>query len=270
MFTSERRDRIRQLISVSHKVDVSDLSEQFHVSEVTIRKDLIFLEKCGVLIRTHGGAVAKDAPPAASVSPYSPGPADGRKLLSIASVVADSIDDAEYIYLGCGPVCTAIAAELAKKDHLTVLTNNVTALCLLAQNSNLHLISPPGVCSSKNGEFSLTGAETLDFLQSKYVDKAVLSPDSANFRQGYCLHESELCEIYKCVVDHADHVVLAVTGDSFGKNAFAPLGSLTAFSKVFTDGAIPDEYTEFFAANGVQLYTAFDLKGLKVNETSED
>lgn len=271
MFTSERRDRIRQLIAASHKVDVSDLSRQFHVSEVTIRKDLMFLEKCGVLIRTHGGAVAKDSP-SPSPSPYiGPAPvSDGGKLLVIASVVSDYIDEAEYIYLGCGPVCTAVAAELVKKDHLTVLTNNLTALAVLAQNPNLHLISLPGTCSSKNGELSLLGAETLDFLKGKYVDKAILSPDSVNFRQGYCLHESELCEIYKCILENTDDVVLAVTGESFGKNAFSQLGPLTAFPRVFTDGNIPDVFTEFFADNDIQLYTAFDLKAMKVSETPED
>ena len=63
-----------------------------------------------------------------------------------------------------------------------------------------------------------------------------------------------------------DLVSAAKKGD---KNAFSQLGSLDSFAKVFTDGAIPDEYTEYYAAHGIQLYTAFDLKGLKLNEPSE-
>lgn len=266
MFTSERRDKISEMVALNHKVDVSDLSRQFHVSEVTIRKDLIFLEKCGVLIRTHGGAVAKDAPSPASAPA---GEAEARSLRAIASVVSDSIAEAEYIYLGCGAVCSAIAAELAKKDHLTVITNNVIAVTLLSQNPNLHVISAPGACSCKNGEFSLSGMETLQFLQGKFVDKAVLSADAVNFRQGYSLHESEICEIYRSILQNADDSLLAVSSEAFGKNAFSQLGSLDSFAKVFTDGAIPDEYTEYYAAHGIQLYTTFDLKGLKLNEPSE-
>ena len=60
MFTSDRRNAIQQIVAENEKVDVSELARKFNVSEVTIRKDLVFLEKSGIVIRTHGGAVARD------------------------------------------------------------------------------------------------------------------------------------------------------------------------------------------------------------------
>src|SRR5690625_6970002 len=57
--TVERRDSIIQLIRKDGKVRVDNLAEQFDVSSVTIRNDLDFLEKKGILHRTHGGALIR-------------------------------------------------------------------------------------------------------------------------------------------------------------------------------------------------------------------
>src|SRR5690625_8029647 len=57
--TVERRDSIIQLIRKDGKVRVDNLAEQFEVSSVTIRNDLDFLEKKGILHRTHGGALIR-------------------------------------------------------------------------------------------------------------------------------------------------------------------------------------------------------------------
>src|SRR5260370_35639477 len=54
------------LIEATHKrgfLVVSDIAAELGVSDMTIRRDLIELERSGVLIRTHGGA----RPPAGAI-----------------------------------------------------------------------------------------------------------------------------------------------------------------------------------------------------------
>ena len=58
MSSSEnRREEIIELIQINGKVKVSELSERYGISEVSIRKDLLMLEAEGHLTRIHGGAV---------------------------------------------------------------------------------------------------------------------------------------------------------------------------------------------------------------------
>ena len=54
---AERQHRIRKLVEQRGRVMVTDLSEQFEVSEATIRRDLEELDGRGWIQRTHGGAV---------------------------------------------------------------------------------------------------------------------------------------------------------------------------------------------------------------------
>ena len=52
-----RRKRILELLAQDGQVKVTQLSELFHTSPVTIRSDLASLEKDGYLRRVTGGAV---------------------------------------------------------------------------------------------------------------------------------------------------------------------------------------------------------------------
>src|SRR5579862_6771239 len=57
LFTRERRQHITRLLEEQQRVTVPELSHIFSVSEVTIRKDLAWLEAHKMAVRTHGGAV---------------------------------------------------------------------------------------------------------------------------------------------------------------------------------------------------------------------
>ena len=54
----ERRQKIAELVNSKGKVKVTELSELFGISEVSIRTDLADLEAKGLLSRVHGGAVS--------------------------------------------------------------------------------------------------------------------------------------------------------------------------------------------------------------------
>ena len=53
----ERHNRILALLQQNGSISVVQLAELFKVSEVTIRKDLSFLEQQKKLYRTHGSAI---------------------------------------------------------------------------------------------------------------------------------------------------------------------------------------------------------------------
>ncbi|MGN0191130.1 MAG: DeoR family transcriptional regulator, partial [Candidatus Cryptobacteroides sp.] len=55
--TEERRSLILNILHDKGKVMISDLVEEFGVSEVSIRKDLAILEEKQLLVRVKGGAI---------------------------------------------------------------------------------------------------------------------------------------------------------------------------------------------------------------------
>ncbi|MFA6677364.1 MAG: DeoR family transcriptional regulator, partial [Bacteroidales bacterium] len=57
MNAKERRLQIIDLLRKGDKITIHDLSEQYNISEVSVRKDLSILEDQKLLIRVKGGAI---------------------------------------------------------------------------------------------------------------------------------------------------------------------------------------------------------------------
>ena len=52
-----RHNRLLQMLADRRGATVGELAAKFCTSEITIRRDLVFLKKQGLITRTHGGAV---------------------------------------------------------------------------------------------------------------------------------------------------------------------------------------------------------------------
>lgn len=242
------------------RVDVSELSSQFQVSEVTIRKDLMYLEKAGILIRTHGGAVIPEALPGEDAIPTSEPFSEEER--AIALTAACLIGDYDLIYLGCGNLCTEIAKELKDKAALNVLTNNISAAYVLSANPNINILIPPGNFTNRQSSCLLTGSDTLEFLQQKYVDKAILCPDAVNHKQGFLVQDPDLANIYRSISENADEIVIAASSDSFNRNAFVSFSHLDSVHKVVSDPNMTEDYITYFFDRNIQVFTSYNLENI--------
>src|SRR5260370_21299267 len=61
LLNEERRREILAALHRDGRVLVKDLARQFRISQITIRKDLEFLDGQGAIQRTHGGALPVQA-----------------------------------------------------------------------------------------------------------------------------------------------------------------------------------------------------------------
>ena len=58
LITSDRRNRIAELIISNRSIKTAELAENFNVSIETIRKDLIFLDQVGTIKKKRGGGIS--------------------------------------------------------------------------------------------------------------------------------------------------------------------------------------------------------------------
>ncbi|MCK5207522.1 MAG: DeoR/GlpR transcriptional regulator, partial [Cyclobacteriaceae bacterium] len=96
---NDRHNNILRLLSKDHETSVKILTEALNVSLVTIRQDLNFLEKEGLLRRIHGGAVLKDADDIANRLGV-----DYERKLKIAKKAADFVSPGETVLIESGSV----------------------------------------------------------------------------------------------------------------------------------------------------------------------
>ena len=53
---AERRNDLIRILSRKENASVSEMTSELHVSEITVRRDLNFLESKGIILRYFGGA----------------------------------------------------------------------------------------------------------------------------------------------------------------------------------------------------------------------
>ncbi len=133
----EARNRQKEILDILHakgRVSVSELSRTLFVSEMTVRRDLAEMERCGFLYRYRGGAVPR----------YSTGemPISERLLLdkeekeALAERCKEYLADGMTVFIDSSSTCQFIIPHVAAHKDVRILTNSVKALLTA---SELHI-----------------------------------------------------------------------------------------------------------------------------------
>lgn len=137
-----RHDEILKVLAILRSVSVQELSKRLTVSEVTIRKDLSFLEQSGRIVRTHGGAQLTEE--TVTVTTFNMRIQQNMAVKQrIAKRASQMIKEGDTIYLDAGSTCLALAQEI-QGMHLRVVTNSMDCMALLSAQRNISLFSIGG------------------------------------------------------------------------------------------------------------------------------
>ena len=124
LLAEERRFRIREILSRERTVTASELIRMLGVTAATIRRDLAALEKEGVLVRSHGGAVSRTSSTNFQPSYEALGRSNRAEKQAIAREAERLILDGETVFLEGSTTVYELARRLLHRNRLTVITNS--------------------------------------------------------------------------------------------------------------------------------------------------
>ena len=233
---AERRLKIKKLLREEGSVQVSQLSELFNVSEVTIRRDLAKLEKEGSVKRIHGGAMAIDSN-APIFSFLSRAQEKAREKELIGKKAAELVNNGNTIILDSGTTTSEVAKNLKGYKNLKVITNALNIALELAENPEISVVVPGG--SLKGPSLSLVGSQVIEFVRNVNVDIAFLSVQGVSLEKG--LTNNSISDLYlkRAIIDAAKEVLLVVDSSKFNKVGLYTVAPVTAVNVIVTDENIP-------------------------------
>lgn len=166
-----RHKVILQELDQTGVVSVKNLKELLNVTDMTIRRDLIDLEKQGLLIRVHGGAhkKVKDSLNEASHSEKTMLNIEEKKL--IAQKCADLIAEGDTVFIGSGTTTDFIGDYLEGKN-ISIVTNSLPIFEKLKDYPKFDLILIGGRYRVKTQTF--VGQFANKLLQEIKVSKAFI------------------------------------------------------------------------------------------------
>ena len=249
---TKRLDEIRNLLYARKEVSVNELSAYYKVSAVSIRKDLAKLEQEGILKRVYGGGVLAE-----NHANTVQNPAicfDNPVLYRLAETACTKIHDGDVIFLGSGRTCCILAKMLHKFSHLSVVTNNITALDdLLTSGARIYLIS--GEVTSTDGKTLFASPEDpTSFTQNIRVNKAFTSISGIDLEKGLTVNSIISTYIYKYLPTISSEWYLMVDSSKFNRLSMYSAAPLTDVNYIITDSC-PLPYRTRFKECGIELLT---------------
>lgn len=254
MFANERHSEILTILKQKKKITVAELSQLLRVSEVTIRKDLEYLEQQDSLMRTFGGALYKE-PEQQGSSCFIPPESlnDYERKQSIGSLAAALVNDEDFIFLGPGYTCLEVAKNLKVKNRLAITTMNVSAAIELTNTPEFNVMMAPGDFTRRNGTYYVTGSVLIDYFSDIYFDKIFLTMDGISLTRGFSVLDDVTARIFRKLLEQTSEIIVCATRSKFGKSAMAPFGPLTLANTIVTDEPVPAEYQEYFDSHEVRV-----------------
>ena len=248
MLAVERRNLILEKLQEEKKVIVSELSQEFQVSEETIRRDLEKLDKDGLAIKSYGGAVLNEI--TSLDMPFNVrkknNPAGKQK---IAKLVEGLIEDGDHIILDPSTTAVFIAKALKSKERLTVITNSIEVILELSDTSDWNIISSGG--SLREGYLALVGPRAVEGLGAFNVEKAIISCKGLDMEKGITDGNELFSQAKQTMLKSAKQCILAVDHTKFDRIAFSKICDVHDIHVVVTDEKPSEQWLELFDRFGI-------------------
>ena len=250
---SERQEKIRQLVQQAGQVTIAELCAQFEVSEATARRDLEELANRRVVHRTHGGAIRLEAnvsePPILQRVQQQ---AETKDLIGKAA--AELIGDGETVFLGSGSTTLAVARHLKHRRGLSVISNSLPIINLLADAPDLTLIILGGLL--RHSEQSMIGHLTEQALTQLRADKVILGMRAVHLEQGLTNDYLPETMTDRAIVQLSARVILVADHTKFGQVAPAFVAPITAVDTIVTNSGIAPETVAGLGKIGIHVIVA--------------
>jgi DeoR family transcriptional regulator of aga operon len=250
MLIQERRNHLLDLIHRDGRVLVSEISEELGISRITIRKDLDYLESRGLVQRTHGGALS---PPESTLLDPSLQEKEQKQLkekLQIAKAAASLVEEGQCVLLDSGTTTTAIARELRRFSHLTVITNAVNIATELA-GTDFEVILTGGTL--RKNSFSLVGPLAEEVLSEMHADILFLGVDGFDTKIGPMTPNVLESRVNRAMIKAATRVVAVCDSTKFMRHSLALIVPTKAIHTVITDDQLGEKDLEELTSAGIEV-----------------
>jgi DeoR family transcriptional regulator of aga operon len=216
-------------------VNVNDLSQEFDVSLVTIRKDLKLLEERKLLFRSHGRAIP--------VNPYITEhhvnikeKINPKEKNSIAIAAGLTLVPHDSIIIASGTSVIEFARHITQVEDLTVLTASLNTALILSENPNIDVIQLGG--SVRRSSSSVVGPIGEKMLADLTFTKLFLGVDGIDIEYGLTTTNIMEASLNKQMIKAAQKIIVLADSSKFGRKGFGRICGIEDVDQIITDSGI--------------------------------
>ena len=239
--TRERRARILELVDEFEFVGVRELSDEFGLTEMSVRRDLATLESEGVIARVRGGATRpRVSQPSRQYAVGSARNAADKARIARAAIELIPADSVVFFYSGSTVARTAASLGEGLRSSLTIVTNSLPIINEVSSWEDPHLVAIGGTYLATYMAF--VGPQSIDALEQLSADVAILGCDGLSAEGGLTTPHQLVAQIGTTLISRARRTIVVADSTKVGRRGFTPIGPVDDIDILVTDaGADPGE-----------------------------
>jgi DeoR family transcriptional regulator, aga operon transcriptional repressor len=250
MLIEERRQYILSLIQKDGRVLVDELSSNLNLSQITIRKDLDYLQSKDLVVRTHGGALPIQAGALSDPTIQEKEELHREEKFKIAKAAAAMVSDGQCVILDSGTTTTEIARALSSLRNLTIITNALNIASDLAR-SNFEIILIGGTV--RKNSLSAVGPLAEDVLAEMHADIVFLGVDGFDIKIGLTTPNVLEARVNRAMVKAASKVVAVCDSSKFNRRSLSLIVGVSEIDCVITDSNLPADEIKAIQDAGIEV-----------------
>lgn len=253
MIADERRQRIVSIVQSAGTISTRELSTILGVSEMTIRRDLEYLEERDSIQRRFGGASSKESD-GHQITDFSLRLQDEvQEKRRIALKARELIKEGDVLFLDHSTTCAYLARELTAYSNIRVVTYSLPIVAELAK-SPIQVICVGGTFHRPNECF--VGPLSEEILSRFHAPKAFLGTQGIDARVGLSNGDLFEANMKLLITDRTEEVVVLADHTKFVTRGLYPNVKASKIDTIVTDSGTPPGTLQAFRDIGVQVLVA--------------
>ncbi|MBR7100168.1 MAG: DeoR/GlpR transcriptional regulator [Clostridia bacterium] len=248
-----KKDRIEEvaiLLDKRGKLTLEQLCANFpDVSEMTLRRDLLKLEKDNRIIRIRGGAMSVKEVKKVSGEEYTKKTVihtDEKR--EIAQKASELIEEGCCFFLDGGTTALYFAKEMPDIP-CTVFTNGIAVAMELAQKKNLKITLLGGELLKEN--LSTASPVGMDYFRRYNFNFAMISASAFTVEKGFSCSSQIEADLLKAVREKAEAVYMLLDSSKIGKVNPYTFAYIEDLDVLITDDVFPDSIKQEFKKKNI-------------------
>lgn len=251
MRQAQRILKVQELFAKQEFVNLDELCEIFKASKSSIRRDLIVLERSGVLRRVHGGAISFQARDEVMDFSRLSGSSRDEKTL-IGRKAASLVEEGQTVILGGGSTVVEVARNLGAKS-VQIVTNSVPVAQVFWDSKQVEVTLTGGYLYPRLGV--QLGPICERMLNSVSADILIMGIRGIT-AAGISDSNSLIVESIRAMIKAAHKVVIVADHSKFERDAMIHVAGLGDIDQIVTDDGISPTVKQMLQENDVECVIA--------------
>lgn len=246
-----RRQEIVELVNREGEIGFSELKRYFpEVSDVTLRKDLKYLDSTLQIVRVHGGAKSLPAAIGTVDNFYTRSTKHIEEKKEIAAKAAKLLRPHNSLFIAAGSTCAELAKVLPDMP-LQVFTDGLATAMELSKLSKIEATILGGEINTDSVRSS--GPRVFEELNRLHFDFAFLGTDGYRGDYGFVCCSAHAAALFQSLIDHSDKVVVLMDSSKVNAARAARNISPGRVDVVVSDSGLDDATVRSLAQAGVTV-----------------